>query len=74
MEIPLTPDQEARLARLAARNGCSTGDVVRDAIDRFLNDESRFAEAVQAGVAAADRGDFLSSEEVWAKVERALKP
>ena len=73
MEIQLNPDQEARLSELAARNGRKTDDLVREAVDRFLDDETRFAEAVKLGLAAAENGDFVASEEVWAGIERALK-
>jgi len=74
MEIRLNPDQEARLAELAVRNGRKTDDLVREAVDRFLDDEARFAVAVRLGLAAADNGDFVAPDEVWANVERALKP
>jgi predicted transcriptional regulator len=73
MEIQLNPDQEARLAELAVRNGRKTDDLIREAVDRFLDDEARFAEAVRLGLAAAENGDFVPSDEVWAGVERALK-
>jgi predicted transcriptional regulator len=71
MEIQLKPDQEARLAALAVRNGRRTDDLIRKAVDRFL--EARFAEAVRLGLMAAESGDFVASDEVWAGVERALK-
>jgi predicted DNA-binding protein len=34
MEIELKPDQEARLAALAVRNGRKTDDLIREAVDR----------------------------------------
>ena len=73
MDIHLSPDQEVRLAQLAARDGRNTNDLVREVIARFLDDETRFAEAVKLGVVAAEEGDFVSSDEVWANVERTLK-
>jgi predicted transcriptional regulator len=73
MKIQLDPDQEARLADLAARDGRETDDLVREAVDRFLEEETRFAEAVRLGLVAAENGDFVASDEVWASVERALK-
>jgi predicted transcriptional regulator len=73
MEIRLAPDQEAHLAALAASRGSSADEIVGEAIARFLDDEARFAEAVKLGVAAADRGDFAPSDEVWAGVERILQ-
>jgi len=73
MKIQLNSDQEARLTELAARDGRKTDDLVREAVDRFLDEEARFAEAVRLGLVAAENGDFVASDEVWASVERALK-
>jgi predicted transcriptional regulator len=64
MEIRLPPDQEAHLAELAANTGRSAVEVAQEAITRFLDDETRFAEAVKLGIAAADRGG-VSAEKVW---------
>ena len=73
MEIQLKPDQEARLAALAVRNGRKTDDLVREAVDRFLDDEARFAEAVRLGLAAADNGDFVASEQLRATCRRGKR-
>ena len=73
MKIQLNPDQEARLTELAARDGRKADDLVREAVDRFLDEEARFAEAVRLGLVAAENGDFVASDEVWASVDRALK-
>jgi len=73
MQIRLNPDQEARLAELAVQNGRKTDDLIREAVDRFLDDEARFAEAVRLGFIAADNGDFVASDEVWAGVERVMR-
>jgi predicted transcriptional regulator len=66
MEIELTPDQKTRLDRLAARDGRSAVDLIREAIDRSLDEDAHFAAAVMAGIEAANRGDFVAAEEVWA--------
>jgi predicted transcriptional regulator len=73
MEIHLSPDQEARLAAIAARDGRDVNELAREAIARHLDDDARFAEAVKRGVVAADWGDFVPSDEVWASVERILQ-
>jgi predicted transcriptional regulator len=73
MEIRLPPDQEARLAALAARDGRDVNELAQEAIARLLDDDARFAEAVKGGIAAADRGEFVASEDVWANVERILQ-
>lgn len=73
MDIALTADQESRLAELAARDGRSPSDLAAEAVARYLDDEARFAEMVRDGIAAADRGEFVAPEEVWARAERILK-
>jgi predicted transcriptional regulator len=73
MEIRLPPEQEARLAAIAARDGRDVNELAREAITRLLDDDARFAEAVKRGIAAADRGDLVASDEVWANVERILR-
>jgi predicted transcriptional regulator len=73
MEIRLPPDREARLAAIAARDGRDVDELAQEAITRLLDDDARFAEAVKRGIAAADRGEFVASEDVWASVERILQ-
>ncbi len=73
MEIHLSPEEQSRLADLAARDGRTAAELVREAVIRFLEDEARFAAAVKLGFDAAERGDFVPSDEVWAGVERILR-
>ena len=73
MEVRLTPKQQAHLAELAARDGRSEDEIAQEAIARYLNNETRFAEAVRLGIAAADQGEFIAPEEVWAGVESILQ-
>jgi predicted transcriptional regulator len=73
MIINLPTELEARLAALAARRGRNVDDLAQEAIARLLDDDARFAAAVKRGIAAADQGDFVPPEEVWAGVERILQ-
>jgi predicted transcriptional regulator len=73
MEVQLTVEQEAELSRIAGQTGRSADELAREAMDRYLTDESRFHAGVQAGLDAAARGDFVPTSEVWARVERVLK-
>ncbi len=72
MEVHFTPEQEAQLSEIATNAGIDAERLVKDAALRLLQEEARFREDVQRGIAAADRGDFVSHEEVWANVETIL--
>ena len=74
MEIHLTAEQEARLAELAARQGRGADDLAREALTRYLEDDSRFVEAVLRGLASLDRGEFVTHAEVGRRIERLLGP
>jgi hypothetical protein len=41
---------------------------------RLLDEEGRFLAAVEKGIAAAERADFIEEEEMDARVERMFKP
>jgi predicted transcriptional regulator len=73
MEVQLNPEQEAQLSRMAAQAGRDVDELAREAVDRYIAEEAHFAAAVQEGIAEADRGEFLTSSEVWERVERVLK-
>jgi len=73
MEVQLSAEQEAELSRIADETGRSADLMAREAVDRYLTEESRILTAVRAGRDAAARGEFLETSEVWARVEGALK-
>ena len=69
----LSVEQEAQLSRMAAQAGRRADELAREVVARYIAEEAQFRAAVQAGLDAAARGDFVPTSEVWAKVERALK-
>jgi predicted transcriptional regulator len=73
MEVNFTPEQEARLAQIATKAGTAPERLVKDVLVRYLDDEARFLAAVEKGIAAAERGDFIEEEEMDARVERLFK-
>ena len=59
MEVCLTPKQQARLAQIANRAGTDPEQLAASVVGRFLDDEARFLAAVEKGLEAADRGEFI---------------
>ena len=74
MEVPFTSDQEAQLARMATQSGTDAPHLVRAAALRLLDEEARFLAAVEKGISAAERGEFIEEEEMDARLERMFKP
>jgi predicted transcriptional regulator len=73
MEVHFSPDKEARLRDFATRTGKDAAQLVEEAVDRMLEYDARFLEAVKEGRAAARRGDMLEHEEVVERVEKLLR-
>ena len=72
MEVHFSPDKEARLQQLATRTGKDTAQVVEEAVDRMLEYDIRFVEAVEEGRAAARRGELLEHDAVVERIEQIL--
>ena len=70
MEVHLSDEQEARLAEIAERSGTSTDSLVQDAVTRYLDDDSHFVDAVLKGLASLDRGEYLTHDEVGARLRQ----
>ena len=73
MELQLSAEKEARIHQFAVRTGKDTAQVVEEAIDRMLEYDARFVEAVESGRAAARRGDLLEHEEVVERIEQMFR-
>ena len=73
MEVRLTPEQEAQLSAIASDAGTDPEQMVREAVDRIIEDDAHFREAVREGIASAERGDLLDHHEVVARIERLFQ-
>ena len=74
MEIHFTPEQEAHLAQIATKAGTAPERLVTNVVTRYLDEEARFLAAVEKGIAAAERGEFIEEEEMDARLEAMFKP
>ena len=73
MEVPLTPEQESRLTQMALKAGTNPERLATDVVARYLDEETRFLEAVEKGISAAQRGEFIEEEEMDARLEAMFK-
>ncbi len=70
MEVHFTPEQEARLSKVATTEGIEPEELVKDAALRLLEDDSRFRAGVRKGIEQANQGQFIEEEEMDARVKR----
>ena len=73
MEVQFTPEQQAQLAQIASRAGTAPERLVTNVVARYLDEEARFLAAVEKGLTAADRGEFIEEEEMDARFEAMFK-
>ena len=74
MEVHLTPEIEAKLAHVAAQQGRKPTEVVEEVLSQYFEEEARFAEAVERGEQALERGEYLTHEQVGQRLQRFLRP
>jgi predicted transcriptional regulator len=74
MEVRFSPEQQAQLAEIATKAGTDPERVVANLVARYLDEEARFLAAVENGIAAAERGEFIEEEEMDARLDAMFKP
>ena len=72
MEVHFTPLTEAQLKQFAERKGKNVSQVVEETISDMLARRALFLEAVDRGIASADRGDLIDHDDVVNQMNRLL--
>jgi len=70
MEVPLKPELEAKLSRIASSSGRAAEQVVQELVERFVDHDQWFRQEVEKGLAQLDRGEFIDHDEVVARIEK----
>lgn len=69
MELHLTTETEAKLNQLAQRTHRGHNELVEEAIDHLLAYNEWLEKEVRKSLAAADRGELVTNEEVLKWIE-----
>jgi predicted transcriptional regulator len=72
MEVILSADVQAKLARIAHERGMDPQVLAREAIERLVDYDDWFVREVEKGLAQVERGETLSHEEVGTRLEQRL--
>jgi len=70
IDLQLTPELESTLNKLATIPGLSLASIVEDALKHYVAWRSAQLADLEEAIAAADRGEFASDEEVNAVFSR----
>jgi len=68
-EVHFTPEQETKVSQIATQAGTVPEQLVTNVVSRYLDEQARFLAAVERGLAAANRGEFVEEEEIDARLE-----
>src|ERR1700677_3267399 len=74
MEVHFSPEQRAKLTQIATKAGTAPERLVANVVARYLEEEARFLAAVEKGIAAAERGDFVEEEEMDVRLKAMFEP
>lgn len=70
MQLHLTPETEAKLNELAVRTHRGTDELLEEAVDHLIEWNEWAEKKIRDGMAAIERGEVVSNEEVRAWIER----
>jgi predicted transcriptional regulator len=73
MEVHVTPELEAKLTLSAAQKGRNPDELAQEILAQYLEEETRFAEAVQRGEDALQRGEYLTHKQVGQRLKSLVE-
>src|SRR6266568_2036203 len=68
MEVHLSPELQAKVERAAAENKSGAEEYVKQLVEHYVDHDAWFRQQVTRGLDQLDRGEFLTHEEVGARV------
>jgi predicted transcriptional regulator len=73
MEVHLPPELQAKVDRAAAENNCGAEEYVKQLVEHYLEHDAWFRQRVKKGLDQLDRGEFLTHEEVGARIDQMFR-
>jgi predicted transcriptional regulator len=69
MDVPLNPDLQTKLERLAEQQGRASTALIVEAVERMVNYDEWFLLEVDKGLASADRGELVDHSDVGKMID-----
>jgi predicted transcriptional regulator len=73
VEVHLKPELQARVDPAAKENNNGPAEYVQQLVEHFVDHEVWFREQVKKGLDQLDRGEFLTHEEIGARIEQMFR-
>lgn len=74
MEVQFSPELQAKLDRVAAENHSEVDGYVKQLVEYYVDHDAWLRHKVRKSLDRLDRGEFLTHEEVGARIEQMLRP
>ena len=73
MEVSLSPKQQQQLSQLATKQGREAKALAQEAIDLYLKEEMRYHTSIKLAQESFERGEYLTHEQVGARLKQLFK-
>jgi predicted transcriptional regulator len=73
MEVHLKPELQARVERAAAENQSEAAEYVQQLVENYVEHDAWFRQQVKKGLDRLDRGEFVTHEEMAARIEKMFR-
>ena len=70
MDVDFSPETQARLNRAAEENGSGSAEYVQQLVEHYLDHDSWFRQKINKGLEQLDAGQFLTHEEMGARISK----
>jgi len=73
MEVHLSPELQAKVERTAAENKSGAEEYVQQLVEHYVDHDAWFRQQVTKGLEQLDRGEFLTHEDVGARIDQMFR-
>jgi predicted transcriptional regulator len=74
MEVHFTPELQAKLESLAAEDQRGADEYVQQLVESYVDHDAWVRQKVMASMGQLDRGEFLTHDEVGARLQKIFQP
>jgi predicted transcriptional regulator len=74
MEVRLSAELQAKVERAAAESQSEPAEYIEKLVESYVDHDAWFRQKVKKGLQQLDRGEFLTHDEMGARIEKMFQP